>query len=148
MTNAAKQNGSQSTFALNALEVTIIGAVWFLIGLGFLLASTLLFQGEFLTPELIRNPNLIFLKVDQLELILSNSVAIVSSLVFLALIVISYVFFVKKKYLASLLASIAMGGLFIIPMLQWSIPELKWLFPSKQISQVIEKYNTLSLIHI
>ena len=142
MTNAAKQNGSQSTFALNALEVTIIGVVWFLIGLGFLLASTLLFQGEFLTPELIRNPNLIFLKVDQLELILSNSVAIVSSLVFLALIVISYVFFVKKKYLASLLASIAMGGLFIIPMLQWSIPELKWLFPSKQISQVIEKYNT------
>ena len=141
MTNVAKEEGNKSTFSLNTIEVAIIGVIWFVVGLSFLLVSNFLQQTKLLTPELIATPELIFEKLNEIDLLVLNFAAIINSLMFVFLLIVGYALFLFQKYVLSLSVSVALVGLFFIPVLQWSIPDLKWLFPSKQVAQIIEEHN-------
>ena len=60
---------------------------------------------------------------------------------FVFLLLVAYALFLFRKYVLSLSVSVALVWLFFIPVLQWSIPDLKWLFPSKQVAQIIEEHS-------
>ena len=141
MTNVTKEAGHRSTFSLNAIEVVIIGVIWFVVGLSFLVVSNFLLQTELLTPELFATPELIFSKFNDIGFLVLNFAAIINSLMFVLLLLVAYALFLFRKYVSSLLVSVALAWLFFVPVLQWSIPDLKWLFPSKQIAQIIEEHS-------
>ena len=141
MTNVTKEAGHRSTFSLNAIEVVIIGVIWFVVGLSFLVVSNFLLQTELLTPELFATPELIFSKFNDIGFLVLNFAAIINSLMFVLLLLVAYALFLFRKYVSSLLVSVALAWLFFIPVLQWSIPDLKWLFPSKQVAQIIEEHS-------
>ena len=141
MTQVTKEEGHKSTFSLNTIEVTIIGVIWFVVGLSFLLVSNLLQQTKLLTPELVATPELIFTKFSEIDFLVLNFAAIINSLMFVFLLFVAYALFLFRKYVLSLSASVALVGLFFIPVLQWSIPDLKWFFPSKQVAQIVEEHS-------
>ena len=141
MTNVAKEEGRKSNFSLNAIEVAIIGVIWFVVGLSFLLVSNFLQQTKLLTPELVATPELIFSKFNEIDFLVLNFAAIINSLMFVFLLIVAYALFLFRKYFLSLSVSVALVGLFFISVLQWSIPDLKWLFPSKQVAQIIEEHS-------
>ena len=62
MTNVTKEAGHRSTFSLNAIEVVIIGVIWFVVGLSFLVVSNFLLQTELLTPNFC-NPGVNIFKI-------------------------------------------------------------------------------------
>jgi len=141
MTNVAKKEGHKSSFSLNAIEVAIIGGIWFVVGLSFLLVSNFLQQTKLLTPELVATPELIFSKFTEIDFLVLNFATIINSLMFVFLLLVAYALFLFRKYVLSLSVSVSLVWLFVIPVLQWSIPDLKWLFPSKQVAQIIEEHS-------
>ncbi|OUU20151.1 MAG: hypothetical protein CBB97_18370 [Candidatus Endolissoclinum sp. TMED37] len=141
MTNVAKKGGHKSSFSLNAIEVAIIGVIWFVVGLSFLLVSNFLQQTKLLTPELVATPELIFSKFNEIDFLVLNFATIINSLMFVFLLLVAYALFLFRKYVLSLSVSVSLVWLFVIPVLQWSIPDLKWLFPSKQVAQIIEEHS-------
>ena len=98
MTNVAKEEGHKSTFSLNAIEVAIIGVIWFVVGLSFLLVSNFLQQTKLLTPELFATPELIFSKFNEIGFLVLNFAAIINSLMF----VFSYSLLMHYSYFGNM----------------------------------------------
>lgn len=148
-TNSQKTAASLARYLTNFTSIMLSG-FWLLLGIVFFASSMFMSNSEWVASYLNRPFNFpdkqIFIEnlgALEIPLIIASSTA-------LLIIFVSMVLLMRRRTASAIFGSITAAALLILPLLQWTIPELKWLFPSTQVAEVVHKgdHNKNALVAV